>query len=166
LLPEGGGVKVEGLRNYLLSVICAAMISGIVMSLIKGNKTVQTITKLLCGLFMIYTAVKPLPMLKVSDLSSVTDRYSREAQQAAQLGKDMSEDAIRHSIKEQIRAYILDKAQTLEADLQVEVELSDEEIPAPKTVLITGKISPYAKEQLSEMMERELGVNMENQKWN
>jgi hypothetical protein len=48
----------------------------------------------------------------------------------------------------------------------VEVELSDEEIPVPKTVSVTGKISPYAKKQLSEMMERELGIKVENQKWN
>ena len=141
------------------------MLSGIVLSLLKGNKTVEGITKLLCGLFMIYTAVKPLPNLKLSQLSQLTGTYSQQGEQAVQWGQTLTRDGIRDGIKEQVQAYILDKAEKLEAKVEVEVELSDEEIPAPKAISITGKLSPYAKEQLSDMMEQDLGVDRENQRW-
>ncbi len=157
---------MEGIRDYLLSVICAAMIGTVVTALLGEHRTVCTLARVLCGLFLIYTAVRPLPMLRMPSLSGRISYYSRQAEKAVQQGSDLGQNVLCESIKTRTCAYILDKAQRLEADLQVEVELSDEEIPVPKTVSVTGKISPYAKKQLSEMMERDLGIKVENQKWN
>ena len=157
---------MDGLRQYLLSVICAAMIGGIITHLARGNGTLRLVTKLLCSLFILYMAVKPLPMLDLTRITSVTSQYTAQANKAAALGAESSAKALRQSIKEQSQAYILDKAEALDADLQVEVELSDEEIPVPKTVAITGKISPYAREKLSAMIVDDLGIEMEYQRWN
>jgi hypothetical protein len=142
------------------------MIGMIVTALLKEHPTVRMLAQLLCGLFLVYTAVRPLPMLRLPSLSGAVSYYSGQAEKAVKQGEKLGDETLRKSIKDRTCAYILDKAQWLEADLQVEVELSDEDIPVPKTVSITGKVSPYAKEKLSEMMEKELGIKVENQKWN
>jgi hypothetical protein len=157
---------MENMKEYLFGVICAAMISAVITRLLRGNHTASVITKLLCGLFIVYTAIKPLPMLDFPDLAAITSQYTKQARQAVQQGIDQGETQLKESIKERTRAYILAKAQTLDADLQVEVEVSDEEIPVPKTVALAGKISPYAKQQLSEMIRQDLGIGMEYQQWN
>lgn len=157
---------MDDLREYLLSVIGAVMICAIITRFVNGSDTLRTLTKLLCGLFIVYTAIKPLPIINLSGISAITSRYSVEAQTSAQLGIDMSSDVLRQSIKEQTQAYILDKAKTLKADLQVEVELSEDDIPVPMRVSIIGKVSPNAKKQLTAMIEKDLGINMEYQRWN
>lgn len=157
---------MTGLRDYLISVISAAMISAVIMRLVNGKGTLCMITKLLCGLFIAYTAIKPIPTFDLPEISTITSRYTAGAQEAVELGCNMSSEVLKQSIKEQTQAYILDKAKVLDADLQVEVELTEDDIPALKTVSMTGKISPYAKEQLSAIIEKELGIDMEHQKWN
>lgn len=157
---------MDDLREYLLSVIIAAMISGIVLRLVKGNRTFRSIVKVLCGLFVAYTAIKPIPMLNLSGLSTFVSQYSADAKKVVQSGTDMSTNVLRESIKEQSQAYILDKAKILKADLQVEVELTEDDIPIPKRVSITGKVSPYAREKLSAIIKRDLGIDMEYQVWN
>lgn len=155
-----------GLRDYLIGVISAAMICTVVMRLVRNYDTLGKIAKLMCGIFITYTVLSPLPAFDLSDLSGIASRYTAEAQEAADEGVQISQDALRQSIKERTEAYILDKAKSLEADLRVEVELSKDEIPVPKTVSIFGKTSPYAKKKLSSMIAEEIGVEMENQKWN
>lgn len=159
-------MTLEGLRDYLISVISTAMVSALIMRLVHEKGTLGTITKLLCGLFVIYTAVKPIPAFDLSDLGMISSKYSVQAQQAGRMGEDMGRDALRQGIKDRTETYILDKAKVLKADLQVEVELSEDNVPVPEAVSIFGKVSPYAKEQLSEMIEAEIGIEMEYQKWN
>ena len=68
-------------------------------------------------------------------------------------------------IKERTQSYILDKAQSLNAVLDVEVTLSDDEIPVPVKVCITGKVSPYARGRLENLIIEDLGIEKENQIW-
>ena len=77
----------------------------------------------------------------------------------------MAEDAYRSGIKQRTESYILEKARSLGTEVTVEVTLSTEEMPVPIGVTLTGSISPYAKEQLAQMMEQELGINRKEQIW-
>lgn len=156
---------MDEIRRYLLSLVCAAMISALIMRLVRGRGSLSGIAKVLCGLFITYTVLEPLPAFDISDLSKPLSQYSAEAASAGEMGIALSRVAFRGSIKERTEAYILDKAKTLEANLQVEVELSSDDIPTPKTVTISGKASPYVKKQLSGMIEKDLGVGVENQRW-
>ena len=53
----------------------------------------------------------------------------------------------------------------LHADVAVDVILSDTSMPVPEYVRISGNVAPYAKQQLINIIERELGVAEENQIW-
>ena len=80
-------------------------------------------------------------------------------------GENAAREAMAERISQQTKAYILDKAQALEASLTVEVILDDAGIPTPCGVRISGKVSPYAKGVLSDYMEKELGIPREEQRW-
>ena len=76
-------------------------------------------------------------------------------------GKDLYRD----SIKQALEAYILDEVRRLECQLTVEVILSEEELPIPQQVRLTGDISPYNRQKLSNFLSEQLGVAREEQIW-
>ena len=156
---------MEELRGYVLRLIAAAVVSGAVIRLLKGNGAACTIAKLLCGIFLVYCAVKPIPQLGLIDLSSVSTQMHLEAEDAAVWGEKEAKAALVQSITQQTQAYILEKAKEMNVDLVVQVEVSEDDMPMPESVCLTGKISPYARNKLSDMIARELGIEKENQTW-
>ena len=59
----------------------------------------------------------------------------------------------------------MDKAESLGAELTVEVTLSDDELMVPCAVKLSGAISPYAKKVLSDTIAKDLGIQVEEQIW-
>ena len=66
-------------------------------------------------------------------------------------------------ISEEAASYILDKADALGLQLEVQVELDAELLPCG--VRLQGAASPYARSQLSGQIETELGIPKERQVW-
>ena len=93
------------------------------------------------------------------------DSWQEEAADAAQLGINEAKKAQNAIIKQQLEAYILDKATQYHVDLQVEITLSKTGNAVPVAVSLQGAIAPYAKQQLQEMLENDLGISKENQQW-
>ena len=153
------------LRSYFLSVISAALITAIVRRLMGDKGTAAAVCKLMSGLVLTFTVLSPLVNLNLSGMNGFTDAYAYDAQQAVTLGAQISADALEKSIKEKTEAYILDKAKQYDAELSVQVMLTDETIPKPKSVVISGSISPYAKNALQNIIRTDLGVDKEYQIW-
>lgn len=80
-------------------------------------------------------------------------------------GKNASATAWSESIIAGTEAYILEKTKAMNVDLNVEVELSEDEVPMPAGVKLIGKVAPYAKSVLSDMIERDLNIPKECQIW-
>ena len=53
----------------------------------------------------------------------------------------------------------------MDAVLDVEVTLNDDDPPVPCGVKITGSISPYSKEMLSSFIANDLSIAKEDQIW-
>lgn len=156
---------MESVREYLFSVTCAALICGILCSVADEKRTGGMLTKLLCGIFLSLTVIRPLagfPLLKL-DLGG--SRITQEGIRAAETGVEYARQAKIQIIKMQTEAYILEAAKHYDLYLTVEVEISEDDTPVPYAVKIQGRVSPYAKTQLTEMMERELAIPKENQRW-
>lgn len=164
LLYEGGG-HIENVRDYLLGIFVAAIICAIVTKLLGEKGTTATLTKLICGLFLTFTVLRPLMNVDLTDCLRWTDCYDREATQAVAIGTEQTKKALTEIIKQRTQAYILDKAQALNTVLEVEVTLSDDDIPVPLKVRLKGKISPYAKGRLQATIAEDLGIEKENQIW-
>lgn len=156
---------MEGVREYLLSVTSAAMLCSIV-SVLTGEKGSQAgVVKLICGLFLCFTVISPFTKVRISDFSDFASNILTEGEQATREGEDYSEQALRQIISDETRAYIMDKARTYGAEIDVQVTLSEDETPVPETCIISGNISPYVRQQLKKILINDLGIPEENQTW-
>lgn len=153
---------MDDLRQYVISVISAALICGILSRLVQKSTTKELI-RLLSGLFLTITVVRPLCRIDIDTLTDFSVSYKQEAEEAAVLGKEMASDALADIIKANSEAYILDKAAALNAELSVDITVSDTYIPVQAK--LRGKISPYAKRSLEASLESDLGITKENQLW-
>lgn len=156
---------MDRIRSYLLSVIVAALICGILSAIPTKNAALRSIQKILCGIFMSVSLISPLTGLRLPDLEQYLYVYQADAADAVLLGQAMTMESTAQFIKEQTATYILDKAKTLGVSLDVSVTLSEEVPQAPCAVTLTGMVSPYAKQRLTEMIEQELQIKKEDQHW-
>lgn len=156
---------MEGVKQYLLSIIAAAIISALVITIIGKKGAHAAIVRLLTGLFLAMTVVSPWTKLQMNDLSSYFEGISLEANSVSSEAMAMISEERTSIIKNEIEAYILDKAASLELDIKVDVELSDQDPPTPYAVTISGTASPYAKQRLQSIISEKLGVPKEQQSW-
>ena len=153
------------MKGYLISVVAAAMICGIIQKLLGEKGTIGLMGKLLCGVFLALTLIAPLRSVKLQDPDSFAHAYAQDAKMLTLEGEEYAQDALAASIKQRTEAYILDKAAGMDVALTVEVTLDESQIPVPLSVRITGAVSPYAKQRLTTIIQEELGIDKEHQIW-
>ena len=153
------------LREYVLSVSAAAILCGILCCVCGEKSGSAPVLRMLCGLIVVLAAVRPLVTLRVDQLAYGLDILREDAALQAQEGVDYASQAMAQLIKEKTAAYILDKAAGFGVMLQVEVEVTQDQIPIPVGLTITGPVSAYVREQLKTYIEMDLGIPRENQRW-
>lgn len=153
-------------RQYLLSVTAAAIICAIIKVITENKKSSYSVIKLLTGIFITITVVAPWRSLDFSDISSYIKNFSLEADTAVATGIEYAQEESAALIKEQVEAYILDKARTLGLELQVSVTMNADSPPMPCSVSIQGNAAPYAKERLTQYLTEEMGIPEACQTWN
>lgn len=155
---------MDGLREYVISVTAAAFLCGILAGLFR-NSASKDILRLLCGLFLAIVAIRPIVRLDFAALEEYTFPYGTEAESTAAMGENMARKAMADIIKAESEAYILDKADSLNTSLCVEISVSEDGKPIPVYAEIRGEVSPYARAQLEEILLTDLGIAKENQQW-
>ena len=150
---------------YLLSVSAAAVLCGLVRYFLGKKGTSAALGTMVAGIFLLMTILSPLGDFDNLKWEDITGRWQEEAADAAALGSAEAKKAQDAIIKQQLEAYILDKATEYHAQLQVEVTLSETGAAVPVGVSLRGAVSPYAKQQLQEIIEKDLGISKENQQW-
>ena len=156
---------MDSIRQYLLTVLAAALVCGITVSLVGKKGSLAGIIKLLCGIFMAVAVLRPLADLRPELFTDFSPEFHIQAEQSALEGENSAREAISEIITGQTQAYILDKAKTMGASLSVEVVLDEGMPPVPCGVYLRGSISPYNKKRLSELIENDLGISLEAQIW-
>ena len=156
---------MESVREYLVSVTCAALLCGILCSLTDEKQSGGVLVRLVCGVFLCLILVSPLSRFQPDRLDFSRWDLTGEAQAASDLGMEYARQAKIQIIKTRTEAYILDKARQYELDLTVDVRLSQGDSPVPESVVLSGRFSPYARNQLQRIIESELGIPKENQQW-
>lgn len=152
---------MEALRQYILSVVAAALLCGLVTGVMPSGRAKQII-RMVCGLFLAYTVLQGLTGMEWR-MPHWTDLAADDARQAAALGESIGEEARAKIISEQTRAYILDKAADLGLALEAEVTLNEGLVP--RSVTIRGQAAPYERRQLQSTIALELGIPKEKQQW-
>ena len=153
------------LGKYLLGILAGTLICGIAMELIGKKGGNATLLRLLCGVFMPLCVVSPLLDIRIGALDDLTGQIRREANAAAQEGKNMAQDYYRSVITQRTEAYILDKALSCKSTLEVDIILSEDEVPVPSAVRLEGYVSPYAKRILQQWLVADMGIPKERQIW-
>lgn len=156
---------MEQLKEYVVSVVAAAIIVGIITGLLHKKDLSALLIRMIGGLFLAFTVVRPVVAMDIVDIGSYIAAFSESGADAAAQGENLADETYRLYIKSETEAYILDKADALGAQLEVEVTLDDGDIPIPTGIRIEGSVSPYAKACLREMLVRDLGILEENQLW-
>ena len=164
LLYEGDGITMW-LREYFVGITAAALICGIVRVLVPPKGAVGTVMKTLLALAMVFAVVSPWTSLSTSDLYLWKEDISLDAQSVVSGAENSAKEEVRRRIMEQTRSYILAKAATLGAQVEVSVEVTEESMAVPSSVKISGAVSPYAKQVLSQMLTDDLGLDREEQEW-
>lgn len=150
------------LRAYILRVVTAAMISGLVMAMTQSGSFASVI-RLVCGIFLGAVVLQPLAG-GIPEISlNWTENTTREGAELASEGSQAAQSAMADIITGELEAYILDKAADLDVSLEVDVSLDDDLLPA--AVTIRGKILTSVKGKLEQLLEEELGIPKENQTW-
>lgn len=155
---------MEFLRQYVLSIVAASMIGGVVMGFLQGG-TIKQLLKIICGLFLAFMVISPIQKLDLQDLPVVGEEDAMAGEEIAAMGEEMAAEAMADIIKSETEAYILDKAAQLNVSLEVQVTVSDGDVPVPVEATLQGSISPYARQQLEAVLTRELGIPKEHQIW-
>ena len=156
---------MDQIREYLIGVTVAAILCGIVTALTGEKGFLGSAMKLLTGLLMALALVSPWVTISLNNLFGWTENIKTDAEVAVQEGQHTGEEIYRKVIKERLEAYILDEAQALGLNLSVAVTLSQDAVPVPVGVELSGSTSPYLKQCLTLFMANELGIEREDQVW-
>ena len=152
------------IREYLLSVTGASALCGIV-SAVTGKNTYSGIIRLICGAFLLFTVTAPLVRAEFTALPIPGEELVKEAENAVLKGVDYAAQARARIIKEELEAYIMDKASGLDAQINPQITLTDDTPPIPAKVTIIGTWTPAAKSQLERILTQDLGIAKEQQIW-
>ena len=150
---------------YLLSVSTAAVLCGLVRYFLGKKGPSAALGTMVAGVFLLMTILSPLGNFQDIKWEDITGRWKEEAADAATLGSVEAKKAQDAIIKQQLEAYILDKATEYHAQLQVEITLSETGAAVPVAASLRGAVAPYAKQRLQEIIEKDLGISKENQQW-
>ena len=154
---------MAGIGSQILTVLCGAMIVSILGNFADGST--GKILKLLGGVFLSLTIMGSFLKLDFDLLENLPVVYLDAADAVSAQGEKTAQEAMGTIIKEETEAYILDKANALNAQIQVEVILDQSEIPVPHFVRIFGEPTREQREILEEFLESELNIPKERQQW-
>ena len=152
-----------GISGYVLSVISAAIVVAILSSFFDGKSGIGGIIKLVSGLFLTFVIISPLTKLDFSSVNDYLEEFTLDGVEAAAVGEKIAQEAEANIITDRVQAYILDKANSFGAQLNVEVVLDQDNIPV--SVKVSGNISPYGKARMAEIITEDLGISKEHQLW-
>ena len=148
--------------RYVLSLITAALIGGILTGLLPGGSCGKLL-KLLCGVFLLAAVLRPLGKVELPDVELWLSGQDLDARAAVEEGMSYARSQKRQVICSRLEAYFLDKAAELGMDIGVELSLDGAD--CPQAVRLTGSVSQSRRERLGEVLETELGIPKENQCW-
>jgi len=153
---------MDGIRAYALTLICTALVCGILMQLLPGGTTGKLL-RTVCGAVMLSVLLAPLCRIELPDFEIFLEEFSVSGEQIAQTGAEMMEEERLQLIKAGLEAYVLERAKSLNCPVRAEIWLDAEGYP--DSIHVTGEISEDQRHQLSAILSNDLGIPEENQQW-
>ena len=152
---------------WVRAIAGAALICAAASALTPKGK-VKNVLKLLCGVVLITAMINPVINQEFPSLSMDISEYRRQADEITGSAEEKENSLSRTIIEDELEAYILDKAESLDAKLQsveVSVKWGDEGCWYPYEVYLTADIPQMKRKLISNSIEAEMGVPDERQYW-
>lgn len=156
---------MDWIRQYLLSVICVCVIVAIFTALWGEKAPLSGLIKLIAGVFITFTLIAPVVRVELEDFQDFYTGITADARAVVRQGEEMTQQSAERIIKEQLEAYILDKASSLNLDVSISLTLKNATVPTPDEITIYGNASPYGEKMLQAFLADELGIPEEKQVW-
>lgn len=155
-------MKEAMIQLCALSILCGAAMS------IMPEGAVKRVTAIVCSVVLISAAAGPLMELDLSVYGVELARYRQREAELSKKGEALNEELNRLVIQERCGAYILDKANELGLELELEqMELRWDTggfwVPHSARMKWTG--TELSREKLASAIEAELGIPADRQYW-
>lgn len=153
---------MDGLRDYVLRIVAAAVVSSVLIRLTKKNGSGEII-RMLCGIFMTVILIQPISGIKPVQWDQMLPEIADQAEYISEEGIAAADSIIREFIKQRAETYILSRPEAMDTNIQADIALSEDSVPA--SVRITGSISPLNRSKLTQIIASDLGIPREKQEW-
>ena len=150
------------LGQYILSITAVSAVCSIFASLLQEGTT-QKLLRMICRIVLVIMLLSPLAKIAVPDSFEFPQSYLSEGKRIAAMGRDLAGEEKQKSIEHQLEAYILDKADALDAGIRPEVKLDEQGIPVE--VKLYGTCTSAVRQVLAAVITNDLGIPEEDQKW-
>ena len=121
--------------------------------------------QILCGVIILLTLLQPIRSILPIDWSSFSSVVKEDAGKYVLEGTLAADQERSNCIRTYTEAYILEKAASYNADLDVDVQISEDGNLRPTGVTLRGAISPYGKSMMEQYIQTQLGISRECQTW-
>ena len=152
---------MEFFRQWLLGVVACALLVSVGTQLCPEG-SMRSVVRFTGGLLLLCAMLRPLTTLELPGLAWSGGAYREALAQARIELRAAEENALSDGIAAGLASYIEDKAGSLGAEVRAAVTVETRGgVPVPVGVTLRGAYS----EALSNLVERELGVAKEHQRW-
>lgn len=152
------------IRSYFFSVLCTALVCGILID-VSEKTFYQKQLRMVCSIFLALALLHPLIRSRLPVINDPWESYLQEAREAAARGEHISRQAEAQIIKQETEAYILKEAESLGADIRVEITMEDGTPPFPKTAAISGCFDADTENALEQLLVEAIRIPKESQTW-
>ena len=156
---------MEAIKQYVISITAAAILCILAPSIFSSNNTYTGAVKFLCSLIFMIILVSPWKNFRLEEYDWFWESAFADAKAAVDEGVFAFNDLQAAGIKEKTAAYILDKAKEYDLELDIQVELDDSSPPMPENIIISGISTPLQKQQLRQIVSRDLDIPKERILW-
>ncbi len=158
---------IDFASEWVRAIAGAALICAAATALTPKGK-VKNVLKLVCGIILIIAMINPLVNQDLPTMSMDISDYRKQADEIIGSAEEKQNNLNRTIIEDELEAYILDKAQSLNISLksvEVSAKWGDEGYWYPYEVKLNADISQMEQNLISNSIEAELGVKKEKQYW-
>ena len=156
---------MDSIKQYVITITAAAILCMLVNAIFPAKNAYGGILKLFCGVVFTIILVSPVNNFCFADYNWFWESIFTEANIATEEGVAAFNGLLSDSIKDKTTAYILDKANEYDMDLNIQVELENSSPPVPENIIISGNSTPHQREQFRLELSNELGLPKERILW-
>ena len=157
---------IDALAQWVRTLAAGAVFCAAVLLLVPEGSGKRAV-KLVCAAVLTILLIGPLRQLDASRLTDLIAVKKLKRSELAANAEELSEELLGNIIREETEEYIWDAARRLGiTELGVRLRLKDiEGLPCPWSIDVTGSYTASQKEELSLLLEGELGIPRERQTW-